>query len=124
MSCRRSVRSSGMNIESSTRKPLRLWPGVALAVVQWLFWAVVPKVTALGPEAEFIGLIGGVLCGLLLVVWWLFFSRAPWSDRFMVLALVVAGLIAFKRIVHPSIAGGMMGNLIYVYGIPVMCLAV
>jgi outer membrane protein assembly factor BamB len=97
---------------------------VTLAALQWLFWAVVPMVSVLGPEAEFIGLIGGVLCGLLLVVWWLLFSRAPGLERLAVPVLVVAGLFATRRIVHPSIAGGMMGWLIYAYGIPVMCLAV
>ena len=113
-----------MNHESTTRRPLRLWPGVIFVVLQWFFWVVVPAVPAFGAEAEFIGLIGGVLCGLIVVVWWLLFSRAPWLDRFAVLALVVVGLAVTRRIVHPSIAGGMMGNLIFVYAIPVMSLAI
>ena len=113
-----------MNTESSTRKPLRLWPGVTFVVLLWLFWVVIPSIPVIGPEAEFIGLIGGVFCGLAVILWWLLFSRAPWVERFAVLALAVVGLVAIRPIVHPSIAGGMMGNLIYVYSIPVMCLAV
>ncbi len=66
-------------------------PGVIFVVLQWFFWVVVPAVPAFGAEAEFIGLIGGVLCGLIVVVWWLLFSRAPWVDRFAALALIVAG---------------------------------
>src|ERR1700752_326769 len=109
--------------ESTFRKPIRLWPGVIAVVLQWLFWIVVPIIPMFGPDAGYFGLMGGVLCGLLAIVWWLFFSRAPWMERLGVIVLVVAGLVLTKRIVHASIAGGMMGMMIYVYAIPVMCVA-
>jgi outer membrane protein assembly factor BamB len=102
------------------RKPLRLWPGVVILVLQWLAWFVVPYLV---PEALLYGLLGGVLCGLAIIVWWLFFSRAPWLERVGALALMVVALIGTKRIVHASIAGGSMGYLLYVIAIPILSLA-
>jgi membrane associated rhomboid family serine protease len=60
------------------QKPLRLWPGVVAVVLQWLAWSVVPIVV---PEAAIYGVFAGVIAGLVVVVWWLFFSRAPWAER-------------------------------------------
>jgi outer membrane protein assembly factor BamB len=102
------------------RKPLRLWPGIAAVVLQWLAWFVVPAVI---PEASIYGMLIGVVFGLLLVVWWLFFSRALWAERLGATVLMVAAVIATKRIVHQSIANGMMGMLLPVYSIPVLSLA-
>jgi outer membrane protein assembly factor BamB len=113
-----------MNDASTSRKPLRLWPGVVFVTLQWLCWVVVPLIPIFGPDRDGVGMIGGLVCGLIVAAWWLFASRAPWVERLAVLALVVGGLMATRTIVHPSIAGGMMGVLIFIYGIPVMCLAV
>lgn len=102
------------------RKPFRLWPGVILVAIQWLAWFVVP---AMSPRAAPIGLLVGVLCALLIILWWLFFSRAPWLERIGALVLIVIALIGTKRIAHESIAGGGMGMLLYILAIPVMSLA-
>ncbi len=64
--------------EPTPRKPLRLWPGVVAVVLQWLVRFVLPIVV---PEAIPFGVLGGLAGGLAVVVWWLFFSRAPWSER-------------------------------------------
>ena len=68
--------------ERPARKPLRLWPGVAIVVLQWLLAFGVPRIA---PDAEILslpigllGVLGGVLGGLAVVIWWLLFSRAPW----------------------------------------------
>ncbi len=61
--------------------------------------------------------------GLVVVAWWLFFSRAPWPDRAGVIVLMVAALFATSRIVHASIAGGMMGFMLVMYAIPALSLA-
>jgi outer membrane protein assembly factor BamB len=102
------------------RKPLRLWPGVILVVIQWLAWFVVP---AIFPRITGIGLLVGVLAALAIILWWLFFSRARWVERIGALLLIVLALIGTKRIVHESIAGGGMGMLLYMLAIPVMSLA-
>src|SRR5207253_7973205 len=63
----------------AAQKSLRLWPGVLALVLQWVAWLVVPVAF---PEAMLYAVLGGVGGGLLVVVlWWLLFSRAPWSER-------------------------------------------
>src|SRR5882724_3977462 len=105
---------------STPRKPLRLWPGVVLVILQWLAWFVVPIFL---PDMRLYGFLGGVLCGLAIVVWWMFLSRAPWVERVGALVLMVIAPIGTKFIVHKSIAGGGMGMLIYILVIPMLSLA-
>ena len=69
------------------------------------------------------GVIGGLVGGLAVVVWWLFFSRAPWSERLGAVVLMIVALFATSRIVHESIATGAMGMLFPVLAIPVLSLA-
>jgi outer membrane protein assembly factor BamB len=115
---------SGMNVEHpeelTSRRPLRLLPGVIAVALQWLLWFGVPIVA---PEAGIGALIGGLACAVAVIVWWLFFSRAPWGERVGAVALMVVSVIATKRVVHPSIAGGMMGMMLPIYSAPVLCLA-
>src|SRR5688572_8048208 len=94
--------------EPTPRKPLRLWPGVVLAILMLLVRFVVPVVA---PEAGIYGFLGGLAGGLLILLWWVFFSRAPWPERLGVVGLVVAALFATSFIVHVSIAEGAMGML-------------
>ena len=65
-------------------------------------------------------MIGGIAAGLAIVVWWVFFSRAPWSERVGAIVVMIVALFATSRIVHPSIAGGMMGMMLPIYAIPVL----
>ena len=65
-----------------------------------------------------IAMMGAVVGGLLILLWWLFFSRAPWSERLGVTVLMIVALFATSRLVHESIAGGAMGFLFYVWAIP------
>src|SRR6267143_1369848 len=68
-------------------------------------------------------MIGELLGGLTIVVWWLFFSRAPWSERVGAIVLMGVALFATPRIVHKSIATGMMGMMFVIYAIPLLSLA-
>jgi outer membrane protein assembly factor BamB len=94
--------------ETTPRKPLRLWPGVALAVLLVLVRFVAP----LFPDGAMIGLLGSVACGALILLWWLFFSRAPWLERVGAVILMIAAVFATYYVVHESIRGGMMGNML------------
>ena len=106
--------------ESTGRKALRLWPGVVIVMLQWSARFVVPIVV---PEAAVFGVIGGLLGGLAVFVWWAFFSRAPRSERWGAVLLMVVALAVTSRIIHESIATGGMGMQFFIYAVPVLSLA-
>lgn len=106
--------------EPTAQKPLRLWPGVVIAMLQGLVRFGVPIVV---PEAIAFAVLGGLLGGLAIVVWWAFFSRAPRSERWGAVVLMIVALVATSRILHASIATGMMGMIFPIYAIPVLSLA-
>jgi outer membrane protein assembly factor BamB len=112
--------SSAFATEPTPRKPLRLWPGVIAAALQWFAWLVVP---ALVPQWGGAAFLAALLFGLVVVVWWLFFSRAPWSERLGAIAVMVVAVAATSRLVHESIANGMMGVMLFIYAIPALTLA-
>ena len=104
--------------ETIFQKPLRLWPGVVAVVLQWLGF-LLPRVA---PEAGIYGMLGAAFAGLVVVVWWLFFSRAPWLERVGAIVLMPVAVVATKQVVHPSIANAGMGMMLYFFAIPVLCL--
>jgi outer membrane protein assembly factor BamB len=106
--------------EATPRKPLRLWPGVAAAVLLFVIRFAVPLVI---PEATIFGVIGGVVGALAIIVWWVVFSRARWSERVGAIVLMIVALFATSRIVHPSVANGMMGMMLPIFAVPVLSLA-
>ena len=75
------------------------------------------------PEAGMFSVIGGIVGALAIVLWWVFFSRAPWSERLGAIVLMGVALYATSYLVHESIANGMMGMMLFILGIPVLCLA-
>jgi outer membrane protein assembly factor BamB len=102
------------------RKPLRLWPGVVAVVALWLVRFGVPLVV---PGAILVGMIGELIGGLAVVMWWVFLSGAPWSERLGAIGLMIVALFATSRVVDPSVATGMMGLLLIIYAIPILSLA-
>jgi outer membrane protein assembly factor BamB len=106
--------------DATPRKPLRLWPGVVFVILQWLAWFVVPFVL---PQITMYGMFAGVILGLLILLWWLFFSRALWLERLAAIFLIIIAVVLTKRIVHVSIANGMMGMMLPIFSIPFMSLA-
>jgi hypothetical protein len=105
--------------EPTPRKPLRLWPGVVAAVLLVLVRLVVPIVM---PDAAVFGMLGAVVAGLAIGVWWVFFSRAPWSERLGAIVLMIIAVVATSQFVHPSIANAMMGKMLPIFSIPVQAL--
>jgi outer membrane protein assembly factor BamB len=75
------------------------------------------------PGAGPIGVLGQLLGALGIVVWWAFFSRAPWVERCGAVVLMIAAMAATRRLVDPSIATGMMGFMFFLYAIPALSLA-
>ena len=107
--------------ELSPRKPLRLWPAVAIAVVQLLVMFGAPVVA---PDAEIpIGMLGGVVGALAILVWWLLFSRARWFERVGAIVLMIVAVLATRTVVHESMAGAGQGMLILILPAPYLGLA-
>jgi outer membrane protein assembly factor BamB len=102
------------------REALRLWPGVAAAAVLLLMRYVLPL---LWPQAGLAGLLSSIISTVVIVVWWLAFSRAPWPERLAPFAVMAMALVVTRPLLHESIAGGAMGGLGYILAMPAMCLA-
>jgi len=105
---------------------LRLWPGVVIAILLAIVRYVLPLVGAsteiFGLPTPMLAVMGGMLGGVAIAVWWLFLSRAPWPERLGAIAMIIVALAVTFRIVHPSIAGGMMGMMLVVYSVPILAL--
>jgi hypothetical protein len=101
-------------------KPLRLWPGVVAVILQWLAWFGVPAVL---PHFTVYGLMGGLACALAVLVWWVFFSGVPHFERWGAFLVMMVAVPATPLILDPSIVGGLMGRMFWVYVIPGLCLA-
>ncbi|HTL56254.1 MAG TPA: PQQ-binding-like beta-propeller repeat protein [Candidatus Limnocylindrales bacterium] len=106
--------------KSILQKPLRLWPGVVIVILQWLLRFVLPIVA---PNAVAIAVISGLAGGLAIVVWWLFFSRAAWLDRLAGVGLMAVSLYVTTRFLDKSLATGAQGMLFFVLAVPVLSLA-
>src|SRR2546426_12566450 len=113
-------RTLGPKMKTPARKPLRLWPGVAIAILLCLVRFVVPVFV---PDATLVGVLAVPVGALAIVLWWVFFSRAPWSERLGAVGLMVAALFATSRIIDKSIATGAQGFLFPILAIPVVSLA-
>jgi outer membrane protein assembly factor BamB len=99
-------------------KPLRLWPGVVFAVIAGLGYALVVARVYVN-----YGILVGLVGGLLILLWWLLFSRARWYERIGAIVVIAVATYAQKYLVHPSIAGGAMGYMSYFLAIPMLSAA-
>ena len=110
------METEGSSVPNST-KALRLWPGVAAAVVIVVFRIVVPAVI---PDAGVLGMIAALAGTLAIVIWWLFFSRASWPDRIGAIVIMIVAAFATWPFLHRSITNGMMGMMFPIYAVPVL----
>jgi outer membrane protein assembly factor BamB len=92
---------------------------LTVLIARYIGPAIVPGV----PEVTFAGMAASVAAALLLPVWWLLFSRAPWGERVGAIALIALVLLVVPRFVHPSSAGGAMGVLPYMLAVPLVIIA-
>jgi outer membrane protein assembly factor BamB len=103
-----------------TRKPLRWWPAAVLATTLLLSLiapAILPRFDLL------ISMLGGVISALLILLWWIFFSRARWIERIGCVAAIALAVAGTSMFVDPSIAGGAQGMLGYILGVEFFALA-
>jgi outer membrane protein assembly factor BamB len=116
-----SLPESNETARTSLGKPLRVWPGVAAVVPQWLAWFVFPL---LAPDLSIYGMLAGAVLGVVTIAWWLFFSRAAWLERIGAIVLMIVAVVATRPLVDESISDAGMGRLMYVYSLPLFGLAV
>jgi outer membrane protein assembly factor BamB len=93
---------------------------VVIAMVQLLVMVGGPIVA---PDGLPVGMLGGVVGAVAIAVWWLFFSRAPWSERVGAIVLMIVGVLATKAVAHESMAGAGQGMLIVILQTPFLSLA-
>lgn len=96
-------------------RQLRVWPGVVIVALIVLVRYVIPFFI---PAADLSGVLVGVVGAALILIWWLFFSRAPWPERIGALVVIAAAVVTIKPLVHPSISNGFMNRMFYVYAVP------
>src|SRR5262245_54051876 len=103
---------------SRPQKPLRVWPGVVLALALIAarvgVKAVVPGFTGFAR-----GMMWSFYCAGAVLLWWLLLSRARWFERLGGVAVIGAGLYAAWSLRHPS----MSLLWLFGYGVPGVALA-
>jgi outer membrane protein assembly factor BamB len=102
---------------TSLPKPIRLWPGVVAAAVIIVLRILMP---AIFPDTGFAGMIAALAGTLAIIAWWLFFSRAPWSERIGAIVVMLVAVFATRPFLHRSITNGMMGFMFPIYAVPVL----
>ena len=89
----------------ATSKPLRVWPLILLTIAIW--------VMRLGPSlfedptmsmmmAQFMGPAFGAI---LIVLWWMFFSRAPWREKLIGLVGLLAIVFGVNYLADKTVRG-------------------
>jgi outer membrane protein assembly factor BamB len=95
-----------------------VWPAIVLVFLQWIsrfgVKAVVPGIEGFGQA-----MMGSFAITILLIIWWVFFSRARWKERFGALGLMVAALGTAWLFGHES----MWVLWLVGYAIPILSLA-
>ncbi len=81
---------------SSSRSVIRIWPPLLFIVIAVLL-RILPSQIPDGPSIlPFVGAMAPIGGGLLILLWWLFASRAPWAERLLgVVGMSFAGALAY-----------------------------
>ncbi len=99
----------------------RLRPGIIIVILQWIIAWVIPILFP-GPWISAVGVLGGIACGLAIMVWWAFFSKAPSFERWSAIVLWLFALVVASRLTHESIATAGQGILFFAHAIPLSSL--
>ncbi len=90
---------------STTFKPLRVWP-VLLLLLGMVVTRMLPRMVEDGPPTIWMmAAFGPLLCGALVVLWWLVASRATWRERLVGFIGVVLAMVATLVLMDPSMRG-------------------
>jgi outer membrane protein assembly factor BamB len=109
-----SISQSGT---STPQTRLRLWPGIAAAVLLLLFRfgvkALVPGITGFGRAV-----LGSLACTVVILIWWAFFSRARRSERWGAVGLIALAVSGAWLVKHDS----MWLPWLFAYALPGLCI--
>jgi outer membrane protein assembly factor BamB len=107
-----------MTYDFTSRKPLRLWPGLVAAALllaaRFGVKAVIP-----GFAGFRIGMLWSFGAAGVVLLWWLLLSRTRWFERVGALVLMIGGLGAAWYFRHPSMGPAWL----FAYAVPGICLA-
>jgi outer membrane protein assembly factor BamB len=106
-------------VASTRRRPLRLWPGVVIVLLQLLTLFGLPVIA---PDVGGFGILSGALGLLAVIVWWAFFSRAPWRERVGAIVLMIVAMAATPYILHESVRTGNMGMQFFIFSAGILSL--
>ncbi|HKR23224.1 MAG TPA: hypothetical protein VJS17_11545, partial [Pyrinomonadaceae bacterium] len=103
---------------AAPQKLLRVWPGVAAVVLQWIFRFGVKEVFP-GIQGFGYAVIGSLVFFVVILLWWMFLSRARWRERFIALAVIAVSVAATWFLKHDS----MSLPWLFAYAVPFLSLA-
>ncbi|MBN2773976.1 MAG: PQQ-binding-like beta-propeller repeat protein, partial [Prolixibacteraceae bacterium] len=101
-------------------KPIRLIPGIIIALLLILIRFVMPVVI---PNTTEIGIMLSFLALPAVIIWWVFFSRVPVIERLTAIILMIVTLFISSNLLHESIKTGMQGMMYFLLAPPFLCLA-
>lgn len=104
-------------IGEPTPRKLRLWPGIVVLVLLFTFRV---GVKALVPGIEGFGyaVLGSLGCMLVILLWWLLFSRARWVERLGAIGTMAVSLVAVWFLKHDT----MWLQWLFAYAVPLLAL--
>lgn len=103
-------------VSPTAPRSLRLWPGLIVVAIL-LGMIFIPGWFAPGSYVAFMSMFyAPFVGGTLLLVWWLFFSRAPWLDRIIVPLVAIAVGLVMTKIADKTMPFGLL-----LYGVPTIC---
>ena len=111
--------SADSAIQKQQYRPLRVWVPLLLMVAM-LVARIIPSVIENGPTHLWMSAtFGPALCGILILLWWITFSRARWTERIV----GFLGVIAIAATTIALVDKSMRGPAIPVLTIPVGMIA-
>jgi len=110
--------SKNQSSRPAPKKELRLWPGITAVILLWLARFGLKEIIP-GFEGFEAAIMGGFAASFLVIVWWLFFSRADHLERWGAFVLMAVMIFVTWNLNHES-----MGPLwLAAYALPFLFLA-
>lgn len=95
-------------------KPLRLLPGIIIVAIQ----AILFFLPGILPETMMVSVLSGIGLSVFVIIWWVFFSRAPIIERWGAVLLIIVAMPVVSFFLDESIATGNMGLMFWIYCAP------